>query len=416
MEEPIETDGTVLRMATTEKVTELRERGVVLPDPASVFVGEEVACDRIASGTVIHPGCRISGPGTSIGPGCELGGEGPVTLRNCRLGAGVELAGGSFAGCVLWDGVTMGPNAHVRPGTILEEQATCGHAVGLKQTYLMPFVTLGSLINFCDCFMSGGTSRSDHSEVGSSFIHFNYTPHQDKATASLFGDVPRGVMLDQRPVFLGGQSGAVGPVRVAYGTVIAAGSIWRRDQLEPGKLVLDIPGRKRLERAFSPGEYSGLARIVANNLHYIGNIHAAYWWYTCVRNVLSDSLPHHRHCLEGGRAQLRAIIAERIRQLGKVVAKVEQLFRERQETNAVGGESRKRLVRLWPEMMPRLSLPEVPPCGEPPRALVDELSKVAPGTGYVQAIQGMSAESKQAGTRWLSDIVDVCVSLWDHTR
>jgi bifunctional UDP-N-acetylglucosamine pyrophosphorylase/glucosamine-1-phosphate N-acetyltransferase len=95
----------------------------------------------------------------------------------------------------------------VRAGTIFEEQASIAHTVGLKQTILFPFVTLGSLINFCDCFMAGGTSRENHSEVGSSYIHFNYTPNQDKATASLIGDVPHGVMLNQNPIFLGGQGG-----------------------------------------------------------------------------------------------------------------------------------------------------------------------------------------------------------------
>lgn len=75
--------------------------------------------------------------------------------------------------------------------------------MGLKQTILFPFVTLGSLINFCDVFMAGGTSRRDHSEVGSSYIHFNYTPRGDKATPSLVGDVPRGVMLNKEPFFSG---------------------------------------------------------------------------------------------------------------------------------------------------------------------------------------------------------------------
>ena len=86
--------------------------------------------------------------------------------------------------------------------------------------------------------MSGGTSRQDHSEVGSSYIHFNYTPNQDKATPSLIGDVPSVVMLNQRPIFLGGQGGLVGPCRMAFGTVIAAGSICRKDVLEPDRLVI----------------------------------------------------------------------------------------------------------------------------------------------------------------------------------
>ena len=110
----------------------------------------------------------------------------------------------------------MGSGAHVRTGTLLEEQAGAAHTVGFKQTIFLPFVTAGSLINFCDCLMAGGTSRKNHSEIGSSYIHFNFTPRQDKATASLIGDVPRGVMLDQAPIFLGGQGGLVGPVLLDF--------------------------------------------------------------------------------------------------------------------------------------------------------------------------------------------------------
>ena len=109
--------------------------------------------------------------------------------------------------------------------------------MGLKQTILFPFVTLGSLINFCDCLMAGGTSRQNHSEVGSSYIHFNYSTNQDKATPSLIGDVPRGVMLNQPPIFLGGQGGLVGPVCLEYGTVIAAMAFCAR-AADPGQLVL----------------------------------------------------------------------------------------------------------------------------------------------------------------------------------
>jgi len=84
--------------------------------------------------------------------------------------------------------------AEVREGCLLEEEANGAHTVGLKQTILFPFVTLGSIVNFCDILMAGGTDRRNHSEVGSSYIHFNYTPNQDKATASLIGDVAYGVM------------------------------------------------------------------------------------------------------------------------------------------------------------------------------------------------------------------------------
>src|SRR5690606_11549176 len=121
--------------------------------------------------------------------------------------------------------------AHFRAGTVLEEEASTAHVVGLKQTILLSFVTLGSLINFCDCLMAGGTSRRDHSEVGSGFIHFNFTPwgrEGDKATPSLVGDVVSGVFLRQPRILHGGCGGMIGPGSVGYGAVVGAGQVIRR--------------------------------------------------------------------------------------------------------------------------------------------------------------------------------------------
>ncbi len=146
-----------------------------------------------------------------------------MTITDVRLGPGSSIAAGYAANSVLLEGASLGSGAHLREGTLLEEQASGAHTVGLKQTILLPYVTLGSLINFCDCLMSGGTSRKDHSEVGSSYIHFNYTPDGDKTTPSLFGDVVHGALLDQPAIFLGGQGGTVGPVSVGFGSVVAAG-------------------------------------------------------------------------------------------------------------------------------------------------------------------------------------------------
>ncbi|MFH2100402.1 MAG: protein GlmU, partial [Pseudomonadota bacterium] len=180
-------------------------------------------------------------------------------------------------------GASMGSNAHVRAGTILEEQASAAHSVGLKHTILFPFVTLGSLINFCDIFMAGGTSRENHSEVGSSYVHFNYTPQQDKATASLLGDVPQGVTLRENPIFLGGQGGLVGPCVIAYGTVIAAGSLWRKDQPRKNRLIFDGI-RKRGDVAHVAGHYRAVKRTVLNNVEYIANLIALQRWYHHVRS------------------------------------------------------------------------------------------------------------------------------------
>ena len=260
------------------KIHLLMEKGVKILCPETVDIGEEVDPRRISGDdVVIYPGCRIHGNKTLVLAGVKLGGEGPVTVDNCYIGSRVELKGGFFKKSVFLDDAVMGLGAHVREGTILEEHASGAHTVGLKQTILFPFVTLGSLINFCDCLMAGGTSRKNHSEVGSSYIHFNFTPNQDKATPSIIGDVPRGVMVNQPPIFLGGQGGMVGPCRLEYGTVLAAGSICRKDELRPNRLIQEGNARSA-NVPYTRGLHLTLKRILINNIHYIANLMALRQW------------------------------------------------------------------------------------------------------------------------------------------
>ena len=190
-------------MERREKIAQLERQGVSIPAPESIEIGDEVKLEEVRGpGTVLHSGTKLYGADLSVAPGARLGYEEPVTVESCAVGRDVRLAGGYFAGSVFLDRVVMGKGSQVRSGTLMEEEASGAHCVGLKQTILLPYVTLGSLINFCDILMAGGTSRRDHSEVGSSFIHFNFTPfgrNGDKATPSLIGDVPRGVMLRSRP-------------------------------------------------------------------------------------------------------------------------------------------------------------------------------------------------------------------------
>ncbi|KKN48090.1 hypothetical protein LCGC14_0656220, partial [marine sediment metagenome] len=234
-------------------INALIEKGVKIPNPSSVEIGEEVNINLISSEDVtIYTGCKIFGNKTIIMSGVKLGCRSPVTIKNCQLGRNVELRGGYFEGSTFLKGSTFQDGAEVREGCLLEEKSNGAHTVGLKQTILFPFVTLGSIINFCDILMAGGTSRTNHSEVGSSYIHFNYTPNQDKATASLIGDVAYGVMLNQPPIFLGGQGGIVGPSRIGYNTVIAAGVIYRGDCPQGHRLLMGKELQKE-DMDFYPG-------------------------------------------------------------------------------------------------------------------------------------------------------------------
>ncbi|UCD31374.1 MAG: protein GlmU, partial [Desulfobacterales bacterium] len=277
---------------SASKIEQLIQKGVIIPNPLSVDIGPEVDIDKISDdGVVIYSGCKIYGNETLILRDAKIGYEGPATIENCQLGPLVQLQGGFYKESVFLKNSNAGHGSHFREGTILEEASRTAHTVGLKQTILFPFVTLGSLINFCDCLMSGGTSSKDHSEVGSSYIHFNYTPNQDKATPTLLGDVPKGVMLNQRPIFLGGQGGIVGPCRIEFGTIIAAGSICRKDELRPGRLLIELP-QKVSNVPFVPGMYRSIKRVVINNIVYIANLLALIQWYHHVRSqFISDDFP-----------------------------------------------------------------------------------------------------------------------------
>ncbi len=304
------------------RVASLTERGVVVPAPEQVFLGAEVDLDRIASTATLHPGTRLHGARTFVGPGVRLGHEGPVVARDAVFGESTAVASGFVEGAVLLRGASLGANAHVRSGTLLEEQASTGHCVGLKQTLLLSFVTLGSLINFCDVLMAGGTSRRDHSEVGSGFIHFNFTPwgkSGDKATPTLVGDVVRGVFLDQKRIFLGGSSGLVGPRRVGYGSIAAAGQVLRRD-VDDEHLVLDVP--RPIERQVRPPLATRVLPILRMNAEYIGQVVALREWYRQVRLARAREL-HERIVVEEALTTLEACIEERWKRIAAFLEEAE---------------------------------------------------------------------------------------------
>ena len=389
------------------KAHQLMEKGVKIHNPDTVDIGEDVDVRRISGdGVILYPGCRVYGEKTLILPGAKLGYEGPVTVENCYIGSRVELKGGFFKKAVFLDEAVMGYGAHVREGTILEEQASAAHAVALKQTILFPFVTLGSLINFCDCLMAGGTSRKNHSEVGSSFIHFNFTPNQDKATASLIGDVSRGVMLNQTPIFLGGQGGLVGPCRLEYGTVLAAGSICRKDELRPDRLIQE-GGARSANVAYTRGMHLTLKRIVVNNIHYIANLMALRQWYAHVRSefVGKDFTPE---LFEGLKETLQAAIQERIARLlaycrSLPVSGIPQTVQENRLCEIFNNCSQLERLFLMQKAWQgndglRANFLESVCLGIRER-----------GKNYVPVIQGISEKSRESGTAWLQGIIDYIV-------
>ena len=367
-----------LRENLEAKLDILEAQGVTVIDRRQTYLDEAVDVSRICRGAVLYPGTRLVGVQTFVGPGAKVGIEGPAVLENSIIGENAEVASGYLKEAVMLRNARVGSNAHIRAGTLLEEEASTAHAVGLKHTILMSFVTMGSLINFCDGLISGGKSRREHTEVGSGFIHFNFTPRGqsgDKATPSLIGDVAHGVFLRQPRIFLGGLSGIVGPQKVGFGSCTVAGQVLRRE-VPPNRLVGDVP--RKVDKEFY-ASVDAPTRILKLNLEYIGNLTALQTWYRDVRLARIPTDPKYEHIRVVTQAALKLLsvcIDERVARLGQ--------FLEERDTP-----------------LPSLSFPtrECPLSVEPRSPYLDHIEWVA----------SLSDVDVQQGASWLQSFVETAV-------
>lgn len=276
-----------MREDIDERIRKLEEKGVIIVDPRQTYIGPEVDPGRIYKGSVLFPGCRLTGVRTLVGSSAQIGTEGPTAIHNSIIGADAEIGSGFLSDATLLPRAKAGANSHYRAGTLLEEYASTAHCVGLKQSILMYSVTLGSLINFCDVLISGGSSRKDHTEVGSGFIHFNFTPwgkSGDKATPSLVGNVTEGVFLDQQRIFLGGMSGMVGPSAVGFGAMTVAGQVVRHDVADS---TMHSESGRNMDRKWSSSDVmfpeKHFKQVYDKNAEFLAQLHALKEWYFQVR-------------------------------------------------------------------------------------------------------------------------------------
>ncbi len=390
-----------------EKIKRLIKKGVNISNPGTVDIGGDINVDRISGKDVtIYPGCRIYGSKTVISPGCRIGYEAPATIEDCQLGPHVELKGGFFSKSVFLEKAGMGMGAHVREGCLLEEEASGAHSVGLKQTILFPFVTLGSLINFCDCLMAGGTSRSNHSEVGSSYIHFNFTPDADKTTPSLIGDVARGVMLNNPPIFLGGQGGIVGPVRLGYGNVVAAGSILRKDYPGDNQLIFDLP-KDPGNRDFIPAAYPNLRRMLENNIIYLANIKALTQWYINVRKPFFEAHEFGSFIYAGALDKLMIAQKERLSRLKTMAQKAAATTPKNLKAKALNERNvfNENFTNIEAILNADIQDAKIEKSAE---AFLKEFrqSSVHDRRQYIEIIQKLSPKISANGVKWLQGIVN----------
>lgn len=380
------------------RVDALTARGVDVWGPERVYVSEDVDLDAIQPGAAIRH-ATLSGPTLSIASGAVVGASGHAQVHGCQIGRNVELGSGLYKGATFLEGVKIRGFAEIRPGTLLEEQVDLAHCVALKNTTFTCCCVAGSLVNFCDLFLTGGTSRRDHSEVGSSAIHFNFDPRGDK-WGSLIGRI-RGVLLRSDPVFIGGSGGLVGPLDIGLGAVTAAGSIIRTDV---GENELVTESGQRLRRpGFDRDAYGPLRRQFLVTAKLIGTLRALDAWYKLVR--LPSAREDERRLYQAGRKQINAQVEERIRRLGKIVVKLSQ--RVAAKKHAVTEHSfmghHLELIRKWDSFRESLELP-IKHGTVPFRFLNAYASSRSAGAGHLDAVKSAKQDAESA-ERWLEGMV-----------
>lgn len=179
--------------------------GVTIVDPSCVQIDVDV---EIGQDTVIEPFTTIRGS-TKIGSEC--------TVRHSHL-----------VDCVLEDGVSVGPFAYLRPGTILRKGAKAGTFVEIKNSDIGPGAKIPHLSYV------GDADVGEQSNLGAGTITANYDGREKHRTT--IGKRVRG----------GVDTAFVAPVAVGDDAYTAAGSVVTED-VPAGALAVARARQKLVE-------------------------------------------------------------------------------------------------------------------------------------------------------------------------
>ena len=191
----------VTQMVRQQKNEELMAAGVTLIDPATTYVDSDV---EVGADTVIHPFVILEGA-TKVGSACEV--HAGTRIVNSTVGDRVTIRNHTIISeSTVEAGATLGPFAHLRPGSRIGEEAHVGNFVELKKTSLGAGAKANHLSYLGDAEIGARTN------VGAGTITCNYDGQQKHQTKIGAG------------VFVGSDSTLVAPITIGDGSYIAAGS------------------------------------------------------------------------------------------------------------------------------------------------------------------------------------------------
>lgn len=204
-------------------VANLMAEGVTFRNPDSVTVDATVS---IGSDTIVYPFVVLEGK-TSIGSDCVIGPG--AHLKNCRVGDAVKIRTGTVAeDATIGDGASVGPYAHLRPGSVLGEEVKVGNFVETKKAVF-----------------GRGAKASHLSYIGDAEIGPDVNIGAGTITCNYDG-VNKHLTVLEEGVFIGSDTQLVAPVRVGKGAYVGAGSTITKD-VPPDALALSRTPQRVVE-------------------------------------------------------------------------------------------------------------------------------------------------------------------------
>ena len=229
--DPIEALGVNSRADLAQVDTEIQRRvveklmreGVTFRNPSTVVIDSTVT---IGADTVIYPFVTIEGT-TKIGRDCVI--EPGVHLVNVQIADNVHIKTGTVAeDAIIEEEASVGPYAHLRPGSKLGRKVKVGNFVETKKAVF-----------------GEGAKASHLSYIGDAEIGADVNIGAGTITCNYDG-VRKNKTILEDGVFIGSDTQLVAPVRVGRGAYVGAGSTITKD-VPPGALSLSRTPQKTIE-------------------------------------------------------------------------------------------------------------------------------------------------------------------------
>jgi bifunctional UDP-N-acetylglucosamine pyrophosphorylase/glucosamine-1-phosphate N-acetyltransferase len=214
----------VERLARRRIIEEHARAGVTFIDPDTAYMDADV---EIGADTVVGPGTSLRGT-TRVGRDCRIGPH--STLMDARVGDRAHVVQSWLVDCEVFEEASVGPFAHVRPGTVVRERAKIGSFVEVKNSDIGPGAKVPHLSYV------GDADVGEESNLGAGTITANLPHRTHRKQRTRLG----------KRVKTGIHTSLMAPLTVGDRAYTGAGSVIVSDVPE-GALGIARPEQKNVE-------------------------------------------------------------------------------------------------------------------------------------------------------------------------